>query len=209
MSDTSGGFNILSGLAGVAKGAGSIGGAVSDLFAAKGDKAEATNYTAAAALADKNAQYTELSTGIKNMQADRQIYQTIGQQQADVAGAGFSGGGSSGDLLRSSAEQGSLTHATLSEQGLIQEQGYQEQAASYRTMASSANNASTGSTIGGIIKGIAGIASLATGLPIGAAVSGFVPEAPSDPSNPLVINRYGSPGPVPNNPGTTPLGAIY
>jgi hypothetical protein len=33
---------------------------------------------------------------------------------------------------------------------------------------------------------------------LGDAAAGFVPQAPSDPSNPLVINQYGSPGPAPS-----------
>jgi hypothetical protein len=164
MAPSSGGFNIFSGFGGaknVGTAATDIGGAVSDLFAAEGDKAEATNYTEAAGLADQNAQYTMLSTGIKNMQADREIYQTIGKESADVASSGFSSGGSAGDLLRSSASQGALTHATLSAQGLIQEQGYEEQASSYTNMANAANSAATGSDIGAAFKGIAGVAALA------------------------------------------------
>jgi hypothetical protein len=137
------------------------GGAVSDLFAAEGDKAEAQNYTLAAQLAGQNEQYTELSTSIKNTQADRQIYQTIGKQQAEVAGAGFSAGGSAGDLLRDSAAQGSLSHAVISEQGYITEQGYKEQQQSYKTMADAANNAALGSEIGGAIKGVAAVAQIA------------------------------------------------
>jgi hypothetical protein len=46
---------------------------------------------------------------------------TLGGQEADVAGAGFSEGGSALDLLRSSASQGALTHAVLGQQGLITE----------------------------------------------------------------------------------------
>src|SRR5690348_3795013 len=99
----------------------SIGSAVSDLYAAEGDKAEASNYRLAAGLARENEQYTEQSTAIKNMQAERQIYQTVGEQGAAVAASGFTTGGSAGDLLRSSVSQGALTHAVLSEQGLIQE----------------------------------------------------------------------------------------
>lgn len=140
---------------------GDVGGAVSDLFAAEGDRAEASNYRLAAGYADKNEQYTELSTSIKNMQADRQINQAIGQQQSQVAGAGFATGGSAGDLLRESASQGSLTHAVLSEQGLITEEGYKEQAQSYRTMADAADSAAMGSDIGAGIKAIAGIAQIA------------------------------------------------
>jgi hypothetical protein len=167
MAPSSGGFNIFSGLSG-SKAGGSVnsafsdaGGAVSDLFAAEGDKAEASNYTAAAGLADQNAQYTMLSTGIKNMQADREIYQQEGKETADVASSGFSSGGSAGDLMRSSVSQGALTHAVTSAQGLITEQGYEEQAQSYRTMADAANNAATGADIGAGIKGVAAVAQLA------------------------------------------------
>lgn len=141
-------------------GFGDFGSAVSDMFAAQGDKAEAQNYQLAAKLATQNEQYTELSTAIKNQQADRQIYQQIGGQTAAIAASGFTTGGSGGDLLRESAQQGSLSHAVLSEQGYIQEQGYKEQAQSYTNMASAAENAATGAEIGGVIKGIAGVASL-------------------------------------------------
>lgn len=147
-SNIGGGFNAL-------------GGAVSDLTASFGDEAEASNYRMAADLADKNEQYTELSTAIKNTQADREIYQTIGQQQAQVAGAGFAEGGSAGDLLRSSVSQGALQHAVISKQGQMQEEAYKEQAASYRTMADAADKASTFSEIGAGLKFASSIASFA------------------------------------------------
>jgi len=149
-------------------------GAVSDLFAAEGHRAkgqgdlmEAQNYDLAAEYAQKNVEYTDLSTKIKNMQTERQIYQGEGQLQAGVAASGFTSGGSAGDLMRESASQGALTHAVLSQQGLIQEQGYQEQAASYQNMSKAArmaaeaeDKAATGADITGVIKGIAGIASI-------------------------------------------------
>jgi hypothetical protein len=114
--------------------------------------------------------------------------------------------------LRESASQGALTHAVASEQGLITEAGYTEQAQSYQTMqqaataaGNAANDAAGFATATGILKGVAGIASIFTRLPISSVVDGFVPEAPSDPSNPLVINRYGSPGPAPSDS----LGGLY
>jgi hypothetical protein len=137
----------------------SIGGAVADLYSAEGKRAEAKNYDLAAGLADKNVQYTTLSTAIKNMQAERQIYQTIGEQTAGVAAAGFTAGGSAGDLLRSSVSQGSLTHAVISQQGLIQEESYKEQAESYRNMADAANKAAEGLDIGTGLKAVSAIAS--------------------------------------------------
>lgn len=129
-----------------------IGGAVSDIFSAdlnaqglkikaQGDFAEAQNYDLAAGLARQNEQFTEASTAIKQTQAERQIYQTIGEQQAQVAGSGFQASGSALDLLRSSASQGALTHAVLGQQGLITEAAYTEQAQSYTNMAAAARQA--------------------------------------------------------------------
>lgn len=151
-------------------------GAVSDLFGSSADKAkaqgdfiEAQNYTLASQLATQNEQFTETSTAIKEVQADRQLYMTLGTERADTAGAGFANSGSAIDLLRSSAQQGALNKAVLGQQGLITEAGYQEQATSYTNMAQAAtiagnaeNQAADASTITGIIKGVAGIATLFT-----------------------------------------------
>jgi hypothetical protein len=151
-----------------------FGGAVSDLFAAQGDKAKAQgdliekqNYLEASDLATQNEQFTETSTAIKQSQAARQLYLQIGGQKADVAGAGFAESGSAIDLLRSSASQGALNRAVLGQQGLIQEAGYKEQAQSYQNMAQAAqvaadaeNNAAGGAEIGAAIKGVAALATL-------------------------------------------------
>lgn len=152
-----------------------LGGAASDIFAgfgdqakAQGDFAEATDYTLASQLATQNEKFTETSTAIKEAQQNRSLTQTLGGQQADVAGAGFAESGSSLDLLRDSASQGALTHAVLGQQGLITEAGYTEQATSYTNMATAAtaagnaaNQASTFADITGGIKAIAGVATLA------------------------------------------------
>jgi hypothetical protein len=123
-----------------------IGGGISDLFAigadkakAQGDRLEAQNYGLAAGYADQEAAFTKESTAIQEMQAQRELYKSLGQTTADVAGAGFATSGSAIDLLRQSASQGALQQAVLARQGLITEQGYEEQAQSYRTMESAAN----------------------------------------------------------------------
>lgn len=168
-----------------------ISGAVSDLFAssadstkaqglrlkAQGDAIEGQDYDLAATLAGQNEQFAATSTAIKQAQNDRQIYQTIGGQQADVAGAGFAASGSALDLLRDSASQGALTKAVAGQQGLITEAGYTEQQQSYQNLskaagiavqednlaADAADKAANGATFTGILKGVAGIASLFTG----------------------------------------------
>jgi hypothetical protein len=164
----------------------SVGGAASDLFTgfgdqskAQGDFAEAENYTLAVQLAKQNEKFTETSTAIKEAQQTRETTMTLGGQQADVAGAGFSEGGSALDLLRSSASQGALTHAVLGQQGLITEAGYTEQAQSYQNMATAATNAGNAANDAGVfaditggIKMIAGMASMFTGVGEVAAVGG-------------------------------------
>lgn len=151
-----------------------IGGAVSDIFGgfaqqakAKGDVFEKENYLLAASLAEQNKQFAEQSTAIKEVQADRELYKSLGATTADVTGAGLSLSGSALDILRDSASQGALTHGVLAQQGLISEAGYEEQAKSYQNMAQAAQvaidaekKASTGSFIAGGLKLAAGIATL-------------------------------------------------
>jgi hypothetical protein len=134
---------------------------------AKGDLLEAQAYSEAAGLADLNEKFTEESTAIKDMQTQRTINKTLGQQRADVAGAGFAESGSALDLLRESSSQGALQRQVLQRQGLITEAGYREQAESYRLMsqaateaASAEKTAATGSFISGTIKAVASVAAL-------------------------------------------------
>jgi hypothetical protein len=176
-----------------------FGGAVSDLFAAQGDKAkaqsdfaEAKNYGLASDLATQNEKFTETSTAIKEAQQQRELMLNLGGVSADTAGSGFAASGSSLDILRDSASQGAITHAVLSQQGLITEAGYTEQAQSYQTMQQAAiqagnaeNNAATGSLITGGIKAIAGIASIALAPVTGGAslaVGGAALSAVGDPT---------------------------
>lgn len=149
-----------------------LGGAVADLFGADAHKAkaagnrkEAENYDLASEFATQNVKFTEMSTAIKQSQLDRSIFQTIGGQQADVAGAGFADSGSALDLLRSSAAQGALTKAVAGQQGLITEAGYQQQARSFTNLASAArmaadaeDKAASNSLISSVIKGAAAVA---------------------------------------------------
>jgi hypothetical protein len=193
------------------------GSAVSDIFAGIGDeyKAEGAQfeeerYTDAAQLAGQEAQFSETSTAIQTAQAERNLFTSIGATKAGVAGAGFGEGGSALDILRSSAQEGATTAAVDKENGMIQTAGYQEQQTSYNLMASAAQvdvqaekEAATGSFISAGIQGLASIASLFTGGIVGAAAGaggGFTPEAPADPSAPLIINQYAPPAPQPQGP---------
>lgn len=152
----------------------SIGGAVSDLFGAdahrmkgQGLRLEAGNYDLASDYAGQNEKFTETSTEIKQAQADRDIYKTLGGISADVAGAGFAMSGSAIDVMRDSAAHGALVKAVGAEQGLITEEGYKVQEQTFTTMgeaarlaASAEDEAATGATISAGFKGAAAIASI-------------------------------------------------
>ncbi len=137
-----------------------LGGAVSDIFGGKGAAASASSYTEAATITTRNEQLAQQATKIKQTQQQRQIYQTIGAQKADIGGAGMSNSGTALDLLRSSASQGALTQAMTTEQGQIQSNTYAEQAQQYTAMANAANSSSSGMTIGGAIQIAGAIAAL-------------------------------------------------
>lgn len=138
-----------------------LGGAVSDIFGAVGKFAEAKGYKAAAGYAQSNAEISQQSTNIQEYQAQRQIEKTLGGQQSDVAGAGLAASGSALDLFRDSAQQGSLTKQLIANQGAINVQGYQAEAASYDAMATAAKAAGSGGILGGIIKGVSAVAAFA------------------------------------------------
>jgi hypothetical protein len=152
----------------------SAGGAVDDLFAAKayrfkaeGNRIEQQGYLQAAEFADKNVKYTDMSTGIKEVQAMREISKTMGGQEADIAAAGFSESGSALDIMRESAAQGALTQAVIGEQGEITKEGYRQQAQSFRLQAEAAGvaydaarTAATGAEISAGIKGVTALATL-------------------------------------------------
>jgi hypothetical protein len=149
-------------------------GAVGDLFTASADKAKAQgdllekqNYLLASDLATQNAAFTAQSTAIQTAQIDRETFKAIGGEQAQIAGAGLAQSGSAIDLLRESASQGALTKAVASQQGLITEAGFTEQAQADQTQAQAAqvaadaaNNAAKGADITAAIKGVAAVATL-------------------------------------------------
>ena len=133
---------------GLASSAGAVGGGISDLFAmsadrskAQGDRFEAQNYDLASKYALQEEAYTKESTAIQGMQAERQMYSSMSQTRADIAGGGFAASGSGLDILAQSASQGALQQAVIQRQGLITEQGYAEQAQSYQNMEAAANMA--------------------------------------------------------------------
>jgi hypothetical protein len=153
---------------------GLIGGAVSDMFSAdalrfkqKGDILEAQQYRLASQLAELNKTYTKESTDIKEFQLQRKDFQTEGDLAADIAANNFEQSGSAIDVMRDSATQAAIERGVASQQGLIEEAGYEEQAQSYQLMAQAKDEAAQadakaaqGATWSAIFKGVGAIASI-------------------------------------------------
>lgn len=139
-------------------GFGLLGGAVQDIFGAKGHKQAAAGYDRAAGFSDEAARLSEQSGRIKQTMLARDAYRVIGGQQADVAGAGFSASGSALDLLRSSASEASLAASLTKIQSDIDTNDFIAQGDAYRSRASQERNAGKGDAFGAIIKGIAAVA---------------------------------------------------
>lgn len=135
---------------------GQVGSASSDIFGGVGQLVAAGGYSKAAKFAGENAALTARMTDIEIQQSERQAYQLVGGTQADVAAGGFSLSGSAIDILKSNAQQASLSTQLLANQGLIEQNAYLAQEAQYGAMAT----ASTISGIGGIVSGIAGFAAM-------------------------------------------------
>lgn len=139
------------GISNIGQGIGDIGGAVSDLFGAAGSTQAASSYGTAAKIALSNEALTKRSTAIQAQQQDISTFKVLGTETADVAGAGFTQGGSAGDLLRSSAQQAALSKQLIVNQGNITAQGYQQQAAAYEGQEQASKTQAAGQGIGGLL----------------------------------------------------------
>jgi hypothetical protein len=172
---------------------GGLSAGVSDIFAAfgdidkmKADELEGAQYSDAAQLAFQNEQFTKQSTQIKEAQTNRELTQAQGRTTADIAGAGFASSGSALDILASNAQQGAITKAVASEQGLVTEAGYQEQGESYQTMAKVAADAAKGANLASIGSFVAaGLSFVGAGASLAGAPS--TPLAPTTSSDPTQI----------------------
>ena len=164
-----------------------VGGAVTDLFGAKaaktsaaGDRLEATSYRQAAGMANDNATFAQTSADVADFQQARTNFQATGQTEAEVGGAGFSNSGSSLDILRDSAREGSLARSMITQQGSINVESYHEQASALNTQAQAADMAAQAqeqqaktAKKSGIIKGILGAVEIAGSIALAPATGGL------------------------------------
>lgn len=128
-----------------------LGGAVGDIFAASGHKAAAKAYDQSARYARQAAGLERVSTEIQQMQVERNVYRTLGAQNAALAGAGLE---SSFDLFADSQAQGAIDYATAGIQGGINVLGQEASAAAYAGQAASERAQASGGLFSGILKAV-------------------------------------------------------
>lgn len=131
-----------------------LGGAVGYIFGAVGEGMSASGYKKAAAAAGTDATIAGYSGAAKEALISRQAYGIIGGQQADVAGAGFTGGGSAGDLERDSTNQAHIAVAAAQMQTDLQVNEFKSQQQMDLEKAAEASSAGIGDIFGAVIKTI-------------------------------------------------------
>lgn len=132
---------------------GGIAGGLSDFEAAKG-------YEKAGRYSTQSADLTAASTRIQLAQKDREIFSVLGGQRSDIASSGALASGSALDIIRSSAQQASLSKQLIEHQGLITELGFSAQAEAYKAQAGAAKTAGVGSIVGGVLGAAASLIGL-------------------------------------------------
>lgn len=159
------GSSVSTGLGDIGSAISDFGSAAADLTNAQGAYASSGAYVDASQLSTTNQQISEAATAVQVQQQQRQLYQTIGSQRADVGGAGFAESGSALDLMRSSAQQGALAKSLMTEQGAITSTSYLEQSDLYAGMAAAASDsgradqsAASSSSFAGDVSTVAAVA---------------------------------------------------
>ena len=137
-----------------------LGGGVSSLFSGLGEFASASAYTKASKLNQANALVAESSANINADLEVRNAMQARGTIEASTAATGFTLSGSAGDIMRMQAQQGGLAKTLILQQGELQSQSYQAQAAAEQGQAAAAKKAGSGGLFGGLLKLAGGAASV-------------------------------------------------
>jgi len=117
-----------------------FGSAVGDLFASVGQHEAEQGYQEAAQYEVNNEKIATAAGAIKQAQAGRQIYMATSGEQAAQGASGVRAGGSGGDILASTAQQGALAKASISAQTELNVNDYTAKAAADYSLASQAKN---------------------------------------------------------------------
>ena len=98
-----------------------------EALAAQGYSGEAASYNSAAAVARQNERLAAASGQLEQAKIGLDVSKTIGSQQAGIAAAGFSSGGTALSLMRSSQRQGIIDQQTAGVNSEIQQGGFEQQ----------------------------------------------------------------------------------
>lgn len=137
-----------------------LGGGISSLFSAAGEVSSASAYTKAANLNKTNALIAENSANLNASLTERNSVQARGTIEASTGATGFTLGGSAGDLLRMQSQQGAIAKSLILQQGELQSQSYQAQAAAEQGQAAAAKTSAGGGFFGGLLKIAGGLLTL-------------------------------------------------
>lgn len=136
-------------------------GAAEDLFQGAGDIfagfSEAAGSQQAAKFYEEAAGFAKEEGQLKDIMLRRQAFQTIGGAQADIASSGLKMSGSAMNVLRSNAQQASLSRAITDVNTRIQVGSYQAQAASAQAAAQAQEGGGILGGLGGIVGAIASL----------------------------------------------------
>ncbi len=142
---------------------GDLGGAVGDLFAAKGASLSAKAFAEGATLAGQNASIEESVGSVKSLMQQRAAIRGEESIRADQGGAGFTAGGSGGDLFHQAVANNSLAIGMTNAQTHITVNSDLAEQAQLNSEAAAAKSRSGGDIFGSALSGIAGVASLVFG----------------------------------------------
>lgn len=149
---------------GIADVAGGIGGVFAGFQAAEGYDTEAHLYSEGAAQARQQGRLASEVEDLQAFQLNRKVALTESAQRSAAATNGLSEAGSAAALLRESARQGGEAEANLLFNTSQKVAQFQDQASAADVQARAAHDAASGSIVGGLLKGVAGIASFAGAL---------------------------------------------
>jgi trimeric autotransporter adhesin len=117
-------------------------------FTAQGAAAEADAYGISAGIAAENARTEAISEGVREIQQQTQIDQTVGAQKAATAANGFQQGGSSLDIMASTLQQGYLSQQISGMQSQqVQRGALEQQAAASGEMAAATARAGAATSL--------------------------------------------------------------
>lgn len=130
---------------------------------ASGDIQQANDFMKAKKIALGNENVVKTATAVQKGLEERKILGVEGTAEANEGSANVTGG-SAGDIMRSSMQQGSLAKSLIQEQGTLQERGWEEKAQGYQAEIDAANSAAQSAMDSASSAGIGGIMSMAGGV---------------------------------------------